>query len=87
MTRYLSPVLFFAVAVYLYWHNHGGRSSIIKLPMMDTIWPETANSHAAQGDKTVIVLIVLGVLLLVIQSVKDWRYRKQLRSNFQEPRS
>ena len=86
MLRYLSPALFFIAAVLVYQHNHSDGASIWMLPMMDVIWPETAGSVAAQGDKTVIVLIVLGVVLMGLQVVKDWRYRQHLKGHFQSPK-
>ena len=87
MLRYLSPILFFTVALYVYWHNHNDGTSIWKLPFMDVIWPETASSQAAQGDKTVIVLIILGFVFMLLQAFKDRRYRQKLQSHFQEPKS
>ena len=87
MLRYLSPVLFFIAALVVYQHNHSDSGSIWMLPMMDVIWPQTAGNIAAQGDKTVIVLVVLGGVLGVLQGVKDRRYRQQLKGHFQEPRA
>lgn len=87
MLRYFSPALFFAAAIYAYWHNANDGSSIWMLPFMDVLWPETANNPVAQGEKTVIVLIALGGVLMVLQVFKDWRYRQQLREHFQEPRA
>ena len=87
MLRYLSPALFFIASVVVYQHNHGESASVWVLPMMDVIWPETAGSVAAQGDKTVITLIALGAVLMVLQVAKDWRYRQLLKGHFQEPRA
>ena len=87
MLRYASPSLFFLAAFFVYWHNHHDGSSVWMLPYMEVIWPETAGEPRKQGDKTVIVLGVLGVVLMVLQSIKDWRYRKQLKGNFREPRT
>jgi hypothetical protein len=87
MLRYLSPTLFFAAAVFVYWHNHNDGTSVWVLPMMEVIWPETANNLAARGDKTVIVLCVLGGALMVLQAIKDRQHRGKLRDHFQEPRA
>ena len=87
MFRYLSPTLFFAAAAYVHWHNENDGASVWTLPLMDTIWPETRGHIFAQGEKTVIVLIALGVVLTFLQAIKDWRYRQQLRAHLQEPRA
>ena len=87
MLRYLSPTLFFAAAIYAYWHNTSGGGSIWVLPFMDVIWPETANSPTAQGEKSVIVLIVLGCVITVWRLFEDRRHRKRLGSNLETPQS
>ena len=85
MLRYLSPTLFFAAAIYAYWHNTTDGNSLWILPFMDVIWPETANNLTEQGNKSVIVLIVMGCALVVLQVFKDRGYRRKLSANFQDP--
>ena len=85
MLRYASPSLFFLVAFYVHWHNNGDNGSIWVLPFITAIWPETANDMAAKSDKTVLVLIALGLIFAVLQVFKDRRFRKKLKGHYQEP--
>ena len=86
MTRYLTPVLFFAAAGYVDWHNGQQSGSVLMFPFIDVLYPAAKGDPALMGRASVWLLIAIGVLTLVYRLTEEWRYRRQLRENLVRPR-
>lgn len=84
--RFLTPILFFAAALYVDWHNNNQANSILMFPFIDTIYPKSQGDPRAMGEASEKLLLVLGGLFMVRSVFATYRYRRHLRRNMAGPR-
>lgn len=74
--RFLPPIVFFGTAGLVHYLNTTRADRVILFPMMDKLFPATAGDLAAQGEKTVLVLLGIGGITLIIAVFNTWRDRQ-----------
>jgi len=84
--RFLTPLLFFAAAGYVFWYNDNHTGSVMMFPFMDVLFPSDAGKPHAQGENTVVLLGAIGLLSLLWQLSVSWRYRQHLRGKLKPPK-
>lgn len=86
MTRYLTPILFFAAAAYVDWHNTSQSGSVLMFPFIDLVYPAAKGDPVQLGKISVWMLVGIGALILTFRLTEEWRYRRQLRANLVHPK-
>lgn len=74
--RFLPPAVFFVTAIVVHYLNTTRSDRVILFPMMDTLFPSTAGSLAAQGAASVQVLLAVGALTLIFAVFATLRERR-----------
>ena len=87
MRHYITPILFFAAAVYVYQHNSSSTDSVLLFPFIDVIFPATEGNLRLKAEATVKLLIALGGISTLWELGRGWRYRQHLKRTLKEPRS
>lgn len=76
MTRWISPLLFFAAAAYVFQYNEGHTDSVLMLPFVDAIFPSLKGNPVAIGLRSVMLLVGIGGLLCLSPIIGLFRSQK-----------
>lgn len=79
--KFLTPILFFAAAAYVHWHNTTQTGSVLMFPFIATIYPPAEGDPHEMGSASVVLLVALGAVTLLWSATAKLRYRRHLRNN------
>lgn len=79
--KFLTPILFFAAAAYVHWHNTTQTGSVLMFPFIDIVYPPSKGNPHQMGSASVVLLAALGFVTLMWTATAEIRYRRHLRSN------
>ncbi|MCB9794210.1 MAG: hypothetical protein H6741_15960 [Alphaproteobacteria bacterium] len=77
MSRFFTPLVFFAVAAGVHWHNSQGGAETIAFPFVELLVPSTKGDHAAMGRVSVQILTGVGALMTLKSLVSLLRERAE----------
>ncbi|MFT4978733.1 MAG: hypothetical protein ACI8S6_004643 [Myxococcota bacterium] len=86
--RFLTPILFFAAAGYVYWYNGSQGEAVLMFPpfIIEVLYPDAAGDPHAMGEASVVLLVAMGLLTLLWNLSASWRYRRHLKRNIEQPK-
>lgn len=79
--RFLSPVLMFVAAAFVYWTNQRQDGTVLAFPFISTLWPAAEGDPVKMGQGTVALFVGLGILSLVRALLRLRREREEALSD------
>ena len=84
MHRYIWPALLLAAAGYVHHHNSSAHGAgVYGFPFVEALFPETAGNPAAVGEKSVMLIVMVAVVLLAVEIVSHIRGTRRRKTRVQ----
>jgi hypothetical protein len=83
--RFISSVLMFSAAAFVYWTNQQQEGVVLAFPFISTLWPAAEGDPVKMGQGTVALFVGVGSLSLVRAILRARRERQEALSDLNEP--
>lgn len=79
--RFVSPVLMFSAAAFVYWTNQRQEGVVLAFPFISTLWPAAEGDPVKMGQGTVALFLGLGGVSLIRALLRQRRERQEALSD------